>query len=54
MQGPAICQYFTEKKGRRDTDDDSGKGPSISTDAKSTTIPEVSYYIPPSNRGSVV
>ena len=40
MQGPAFCQYFIQKKGRWDTDSDSGKGPSIYT--KSSTISEVS------------
>ena len=54
VQDPALCQYFTKKEGQRDTDKDSGMGPSISTDTKSSTISEVSYCIPPSIRGSVV
>ena len=39
VQGPAPCQYFTEKKVRQDADDDSG----VFTDTKSTTTSEVSY-----------
>ena len=52
MQGPAFCQYFIQKKGRWDTDSDSGKGPSIYT--KSSTISEVSYCIPLLIRGIVL
>ena len=36
--------YCTEKEHQHDPDDDSGVGPSISTDTKSTTFSEVSYY----------
>ena len=37
--------HFTDKKHHHDTDDDSGMGPSIFTDTKSTTFSEVSYYL---------
>ena len=35
--------HFTEKKYQHHPDDDSGVGPSIFTDTKSTTFSEVSY-----------
>ena len=37
--------HFTEKKHHHDPDDDSGMGPSIFTDTKSTTFSEVSYTV---------
>ena len=38
--------HFTVKKHQHDTDDDSGIGPSTFTDTKSTTLSEVSGYLP--------
>ena len=41
--GLTLGLYFTEGKHQQDPDDDSGVGPSVSTDRKSTTSFEVSY-----------
>ena len=38
--------HFTVKKHQHDPDDDSGIGPSTFTDTKSTTLSEVSGYLP--------
>ena len=40
-----VC-HFTDIKYHQDPDDDSGVGPSISTDTKSTVFSEVSCYLP--------
>ena len=40
----SLCHsHFTGKKHQHDPDDDSGMGPSMFTDTKSTTLSEVSY-----------
>ena len=40
-----VC-HFTEKKHKHDPDVDSGMGPSMKSDEKSTTFSEVSYHLP--------
>ena len=40
-----MVYHFTEKKHKHDPDDDSGMGPSMKTNGKSTTFSEVSYHL---------
>ena len=48
------CFFFTVKKHQHDTDDDSGMGPSISTDTKSTTFSKGKLLPPSINLCNVV
>ena len=41
----SVSFHFTEKKHQHDPDDDSGMGPSIFTDTKSSIFSEVSYHL---------
>ena len=42
---PIMVFHFTEKKHMHDPDDDSGMGPSMKSDGKSTTFSEVYYCL---------